>query len=62
MAEIEFSALWTERLDRRIPNAATLRAEVAAWERTRDEDDSAIDWQFTTDDARIKLRQLSATT
>ena len=61
MAEIEFSALWTECLDRRIPDAAPLRAEVAAWERTRDEDDSAIDWQFTTDDARIKLRQLYPT-
>ncbi|SDD67438.1 DDE superfamily endonuclease [Natrinema hispanicum] len=58
MAEIEFSALWTECLDRRIPDAATLRAEVAAWERTRNEDESTIDWQFTTDDARIKLRQL----
>ena len=58
MAEIEFSALWTECLDRRIPDAATLRAEVAAWERTRNKDESEIDWQFTTDDARIKLRQL----
>lgn len=35
MAEIEFSALATECLDRRIPDAAILRAEVAAWERTR---------------------------
>ena len=48
----------TEWLDRRIPDAATLRAEVAAWERTRNDDDSASDWQFTNDDARIKLRQL----
>jgi hypothetical protein len=47
----------TECLDRRIPDAATLRAEVAAWEQTRNDDDSAIDWQFTSDDARIKLRQ-----
>ena len=61
MAEIEFSALTTECLDRRIPDAATLRAEVAAWERTRNEDNSAIDWQFTTEDARIKLRQLYPT-
>ena len=58
MAEIEFSALTTECLDRRIPDAATLRAEVAAWEGTRNADDSTINWQFTTDDARIKLRQL----
>ena len=58
MAEIEFSALWTECLDRRIPDAATFRAEVAAWGRARNKDESEIDWQFTTDDARIKLRQL----
>jgi len=58
MAETEFSALWTECLDRRIPHAATLRAEVAAWERIRNEDESSVDWQFTTDEARIKLRQL----
>jgi len=61
MAEIEFCALWTECLDRRIPDAATLHAEVAAWERTRNEDDSMTDWHFTTDDARIKLRQLYPT-
>ncbi len=47
--------------DRRIPDEATLRAEVAAWERIRNEDGSTIDWQFTTDDARIKLRQLYPT-
>jgi hypothetical protein len=58
MTEIEFSTLWTECLDRRIPDAATLRAEAAAWQRTRNKDDCEIDWQFTTDDARIKLRQL----
>jgi len=58
MAEIEFSALWTECLDRRIPDAATLRAEVAAWERTRNENKAEINCQFTTEDARIKLRQL----
>jgi hypothetical protein len=61
MAEIEFSALATECLNRRLPDVAALRAEVAAWECTRNENDSAIDWQFTTDDARIKLRQLYPT-
>jgi 3-methyladenine DNA glycosylase AlkC len=58
MAEIELGALASQCLDRRIPDAATLRAEVAAWERTRNEPDSTIDWQFTTDGARIKLRRL----
>lgn len=56
MAEIEFSVLATERLNRRTPDAATLRAKVAAWEHTRNENESTIDWQFTTDDVRIKLR------
>lgn len=37
MAEIEFSALWTECLNRRIPNAATLGAQVAAWEHSKRE-------------------------
>ena len=58
MAEIELSALASQCLDRRIPDAATLRSEVAAWERSRNEANSDIDWQFTTDDARIKLRRL----
>lgn len=61
MAEIELTALATECLNRRLPDAATLRAEVAAWERSRNEDESDIDWQFTTDDARVKLRQLYPT-
>ncbi len=61
MAEIEFGALTTECLDRRIPDAATLRAEAAAWEQTRNSVDSATDWQFTTEDARIKLRHLYPT-
>lgn len=58
MAEIELSALASQCLDRRIPDAATLRSEVAAWEQSRNEANSFIDWQFTTDDARIKLRRL----
>jgi len=43
MAEIAFSALWVECLDRHIPDAATLRAEVAVWELTQNEGQSAID-------------------
>jgi hypothetical protein len=58
MAEIELSALASQCLDRRIPDAATLRSEVAAWEQSWNEAESSIDWQFTTDDARIKLRRL----
>jgi hypothetical protein len=58
MAEIEIGVLKRQCLDRRIYDAATLRAEVAAWQQRRNEANRAIDWQFTTDDARIKLRQL----
>ena len=61
MAEIEVSALKTQCLNRRIPDAATLRTEVAAWEADRNEADSTIKWQFTTDDARTKLHQLYPT-
>ncbi|AUX09875.1 hypothetical protein AArcSl_2251 [Halalkaliarchaeum desulfuricum] len=42
----------------RIYHAATLHSEVAAWQQRRNETNRPIDWQFTTDDARIKLRQL----
>ena len=58
MAKIELSALTSQCLDRRIPDAATLRSEVAAWERSRNNSNQSINWQFITDDARIKLRRL----
>jgi hypothetical protein len=58
MAEIELSALSRQCLDRRIPDAATLAAEVAAWVARRDGAGAAIDWRFTTEDARIKLKRL----
>ncbi len=58
MAEIEFSVLSRQCLDRRIDNPTTLATEVAAWVAARNDDDVTIDWRFTTDDARIKLRHL----
>jgi hypothetical protein len=58
MAEVEWSALGTECLDRRIPDEETLRDEITAWEEERNNRETSIDWQFTTDDARIKLNQL----
>ena len=58
MAEIELGVLKRQCLDRRIYHAATLRSEVAAWQDHRNAADRLIDWQFTTDDARIKLRRL----
>jgi len=58
MAEIEFSVLSRQCLDRRIAEADTLCREVAAWETDRNERQVSVDWQFTTADARIKLKRL----
>ena len=58
IAEIELSALKTQCLDRRIPEIGKLRSEVAAWERDRNNVSASIDWQFSTADARIKLKRL----
>jgi hypothetical protein len=58
MAEIELSVLARQCLDRRISDADTLAAEVAAWEAERNARSTTIKWRFTTADARIKLRHL----
>ncbi len=57
-AEIELSVLSRQRLDRRLPDAETLQAEVAAWAAPRNAAGGAVDRRFTTDDARIKLQRL----
>ena len=61
MAETELSILSRQCLARRIPNRHCLQQEVAAWEKDRNTKYSTIDWQFTTQDARIKLRRLYPT-
>jgi len=61
MAEIEFSALSRQCLNRRIPTQEKLMEEVKAWERARNQAAIRCDWQFTTRDARIKLRNLYPT-
>jgi hypothetical protein len=58
MAETELSTLTKQCLNRRIPDQDTLRAEVAAWEQSRNAARCRVDWQFTTHDARIKLKRL----
>ena len=58
MAESELGALATQCLDRRIPDKPTLASEVAAWEVERNRRHTKADWQFTTKDARIKLKSL----
>lgn len=61
MAEIEFSALSRQCLNRRIPSQEKLIEEVTAWEVARNNTTVGCDWQFTTADARIKLRKLYPT-
>lgn len=61
IAEIEINVLSRQCLDRRIDTLEEMRAETRAWEKQRDHAQSRIDWQFTTDDARIKLKRLYPT-
>lgn len=58
MAESELGALSTQCLDRRIPDKKTLAKEIAAWEKYRNKNHAIADWQFSTEDARIKLKHL----
>lgn len=58
IAEIELSALTRQCLDRRIDDLATLNTELAAWQHATNANQRQVDWQFTTADARIKLRHL----
>lgn len=58
IAEVELSILSRQCLNRRIANKETLMREVAAYNQWRNEAPTTIDWQFTTADARIKLKRL----
>jgi len=58
IAEIELSALTGQCLDRRISDLIVLNTELAAWQHATNTDQRQVDWQFTTNDARIKLRHL----
>jgi len=58
MAEIELAVLSGQCLDRRIGQEAELRQEVAAWEAERNDQQVRVNWRFTTQDARIKLKRL----
>ncbi len=62
MAEIELGILGRQCLSQRIDNIADLRRQVKAWEKNRDEAKVKVNWQFTTADARIKLRRLYPST
>ena len=58
MAESERAILTTQCLSRRTPDKQTLEKEVAAWERHRNKHRAEADWQFTTENARVKLKRL----
>lgn len=62
VVEIEFSVLARQCLRRRIGTLAGMAAEVEAWVGLRNAEGATIEWQFTTDDARRKLRRLYPTT
>jgi hypothetical protein len=61
IAEIELSVLVRQCLDRRIDTLQEIRTETGAWQTRRDHAESRIDWQFTDNDARIKLKRLYPT-
>ena len=61
MAEIELNVLMGRCLNRRIDNIETLAKEAMAWQKYRNNKESLINWQFTNEDARIKLKRLYPT-
>ena len=61
VAEMELSVVARQCLDRRIPDLATLRRDVTAWQQRRNAAVVKVDWQFTTADARVKLKKLYPT-
>ncbi len=61
IAEIEIAVLSRQCLDRRIDTVDEMRAETRAWQNRRDNAQARIDWQFTSDDARLKLKRLYPT-
>ncbi len=61
MAEIELNVLTGQCLKRRIDDIAVARKEVLAWQKFRNNKNAKVNWQFTTEDARIKLSRLYPT-
>ena len=58
VAEVELNVMIRQCLNRRIDSIDVLRDEVAAWQASRDRLRAKVNWQFTTDDARVKLKRL----
>jgi transposase len=62
MAEIEFSILQRQCLDRRLGDESILKQQIASWEKQRNEQKAIIDWRFSLADARTKLKRLYPST
>ena len=58
IAEIELSVLAREGIKQRVASKNELETQVKAWYENRNEKTSKVDWQFTTKDARVKLKRL----
>ena len=58
IAEIELSVMTRQCLERRISSITSLRLELSQWESVRNKSQRGVDWQFTTDTARTKLKRL----
>ncbi len=58
MAEIEIGVMTRQCIDRRIESQNALRSEIDAWQKKRNEEKKQVNWRFTTENARIKLRSL----
>ena len=58
IAECELSVLARQCLERRIPDRATLDAEIRAWTKSRNAANAKLNWHFSTNDARTKLKHL----
>ena len=61
VAEVELNVMIRQCLNRRIDSIDVLRREVDAWQHRRDRLEAKVNWQFTTDDARVKLKRLYPT-
>lgn len=58
MAEIELHVLNGQCLNRHLPTMTKIKEEIKAWSKSRNDKKSTINWQFSTKDARIKLKRL----
>lgn len=58
IAEVELSVLTSQGLDRRLADLETMQNEIKAWEQERNIKQKGVDWRFTTEDARIRLKRL----